>query len=158
MGVRSRASFIVHGGKKLPRRSSQNAQALVEMALILPILLVLIVGALEFGRLWSTKIILTNAAREGAYYMSMHSTNGTTCDSTCVANTKNAVIGDALDAGTTLSPGDISVSLLSDGTFSGAYKAVVTAQTTVGDLLILGLLGNADHTITIHSSVEMMIQ
>ena len=44
----------------------------MEMALIIPILLVLIIGALEFGRLFFTKIVITNAAREGAYYLSTH--------------------------------------------------------------------------------------
>jgi len=45
------------------------AQALVEFALVLPILLVLILGVMDFGRMFYTKMILTNAAREGANYL-----------------------------------------------------------------------------------------
>jgi len=48
---------------------SPPAQALVEFALLLPILLLLVMGARDFGRMFYTKMILTNAAREGANYL-----------------------------------------------------------------------------------------
>ena len=48
---------------------SPPAQALVEFALVLPILLLLILGVMDFGRMFYTKMILTNAAREGANYL-----------------------------------------------------------------------------------------
>lgn len=41
-----------------------DGQALVEFALIVPILLLLIVGLAEFARAWNTKQVLTDAARE----------------------------------------------------------------------------------------------
>jgi Flp pilus assembly protein TadG len=41
-----------------------GGQALVEFALIVPILLLLLVGLAEFSRAWSTKQVLTDAARE----------------------------------------------------------------------------------------------
>ena len=44
----------------------RKGQALVEFALVLPLLALLIMGILEFGRAWNTKQILTDAAREGA--------------------------------------------------------------------------------------------
>ncbi|WP_144123338.1 TadE/TadG family type IV pilus assembly protein [Catellatospora sichuanensis] len=40
--------------------------AAVEMALILPILLLLVFGIIDFGRMLNTQIKLTEAAREGA--------------------------------------------------------------------------------------------
>jgi Flp pilus assembly protein TadG len=39
---------------------------MVEFALILPILLMLVVGIIEFGRAYNTQIALQGAAREGA--------------------------------------------------------------------------------------------
>ena len=45
---------------------SQNGQTLVEAALILPIIMVLLLGVLEFGRILMIQHSLTNAAREGA--------------------------------------------------------------------------------------------
>jgi Flp pilus assembly protein TadG len=44
----------------------QRGQALIETALILPIVLLLSVSIFEFGRAFETWQVLTNAAREGA--------------------------------------------------------------------------------------------
>lgn len=43
-----------------------RGQAMVEMALILPIFLFFIFGIIEIGRAWSVKQVMTNAAREGS--------------------------------------------------------------------------------------------
>lgn len=39
---------------------------MVELALILPILLILFMGAVEFGRIFHAYLVITNASREGA--------------------------------------------------------------------------------------------
>jgi len=44
---------------------SDRGQAVIEFALILPLLLLLCFGITEFGRAWLTMNILTSAAREG---------------------------------------------------------------------------------------------
>ena len=44
----------------------EQGQALVEFALILPIILLLVVGMLEFARAWNLHQVMTDAAREGA--------------------------------------------------------------------------------------------
>lgn len=44
----------------------QRGQSLVELALVLPLLLVLLAGVLEFGRIFHDYLIITNASREGA--------------------------------------------------------------------------------------------
>lgn len=43
-----------------------GGQAMVEAALVLPILLLLVIGIVEFGRAWNANQVLTDAAREGA--------------------------------------------------------------------------------------------
>jgi hypothetical protein len=43
-----------------------RGQALVEFALVVPILLILIIGIIEFGRAWNISQVLGHAAREGA--------------------------------------------------------------------------------------------
>lgn len=48
--------------------SGQAGQALVETALIFPILLALLIGAAEFARVAYAAIEITNAARAGAQY------------------------------------------------------------------------------------------
>jgi Flp pilus assembly protein TadG len=46
-------------------RDDRGAAA-VEFALVLPLLLLILFGIIEFGRAWSVKQTLTDAAREGA--------------------------------------------------------------------------------------------
>ena len=50
------------------RDRKSRGQSLVEFALVLPLLAVIILGALDLGRAFFTYIIVTNAAREGARY------------------------------------------------------------------------------------------
>lgn len=52
--------------RALRRRCRDRGQALVELALILPILLLLVAGAIDLGRAFYTQVTITNAAREGA--------------------------------------------------------------------------------------------
>ncbi|MCL6634264.1 MAG: pilus assembly protein [Peptococcaceae bacterium] len=44
----------------------RRGQALVELALVLPLLLVLAIGTMEFGRIFHSYLVITNATREGA--------------------------------------------------------------------------------------------
>jgi Flp pilus assembly protein TadG len=46
--------------------ASQKGAALVEFAFVLPILLILVFGIIEFGFLLYNKAVITNASREGA--------------------------------------------------------------------------------------------
>ena len=47
---------------------TQKGQTLVEFVLILPVLLILLFGIIEFGLLLYNKQVITNASREGARY------------------------------------------------------------------------------------------
>jgi len=54
--------------KYILRRIKENqlGVAIIEFALIIPILLILVMGTIEFGYIFNGYIILTGAAREGA--------------------------------------------------------------------------------------------
>jgi Flp pilus assembly protein TadG len=67
-----------HGGQLMfgnvlrrPRRRDHRGQALVEFALVLPILLLLIFGLVDLGRAIYAQNALSEAAREGARYGSV---------------------------------------------------------------------------------------
>ena len=54
------------------RRRSDAGAAMVEFALVVPILLLLVVGIIQFGRVFSMQIQLSGAANDGARYLSVH--------------------------------------------------------------------------------------
>jgi Flp pilus assembly protein TadG len=62
--------------RRLPR--GERGAALVEFALVLPLLLVVIAGVVDFGFLFQRYEVVTNAAREGARLASLPSYNGQT--------------------------------------------------------------------------------
>jgi len=45
-----------------------DGQALVEFALVLPILVLILMGIIEFGRIFFAYLVITEMAREGARY------------------------------------------------------------------------------------------
>lgn len=80
---RTAAGRILRGGMRcLQLRCSRRGQALVETALLLPILMLLVMGSADLGRVFYYSIAVTNAAREaarqGTYYDPI--SNGNTYD------------------------------------------------------------------------------
>ena len=143
------------------KRKYNRGQSLLEMALLIPILLVLIIGAIEFGRLFFTKLVITNAAREGAYYLSTHRDDYDSGTDTA----PNTVIAAQTEAANSGIP-DITVDVTPKNCCTqGQYSVEVIVTTQVPNILILGFLGN-DFSITgtnhelysLSSSVEMMVQ
>jgi len=130
-----------------------RAQALVEFALLLPLLLVLILGAMDLGRVFYFKIILTNAAREGANYLSRNPADG----AAGYTNTWNAIRTEGESSGVTITSDEVDWA----GTNCCAvgFPVVITIDKDV-DLIFDGFLntmGIIDGPITISSSVTMVV-
>ena len=53
---------------KMRYERKEKGQSLVEMALILPVLLIILAGVLDLGRLYYAYVIITDAAAEGVAY------------------------------------------------------------------------------------------
>jgi Flp pilus assembly protein TadG len=49
---------------------SDGGQSMVEMAVMLPVLVIALLGIVDLARVFNTYIVITNAAREGAFYAS----------------------------------------------------------------------------------------
>ena len=77
--------------KKL--RRSEKGQAMVEMALVLPILILIIGGIVDFGWLFYNKLALNNAAREGARYAAIHYHLSTDWNAQAVQLMQNVYVG-----------------------------------------------------------------
>src|SRR5918999_1708537 len=68
----------MRGTRSRLERRSERGQALVEAALITPVVLLIMVGIFEVGRAYQTWQVLTNAAREGARAAVVPGANATT--------------------------------------------------------------------------------
>jgi Flp pilus assembly protein TadG len=79
----------------MQRSSQERGAAMIELALILPLLMILVFGVIEFGRAFNANISLTHAAREGAREYA-------------VTQDSSAGIAAATGAATSLNPGDMS--------------------------------------------------
>lgn len=92
-------------------RDHQRGQSLVELALVLPILLVLLAAALDLGRVFYATVSLNNAAREGA--LQAAETPGSYVEDGACNTTTNLVVCrvmlEAKGTMTTVNPTDIDV-------------------------------------------------
>lgn len=55
---------------------NNRGQSMVEFAIVLPILLLILLGIMEFGILFSNQLILESASREGTRYAVLGATDG----------------------------------------------------------------------------------
>ena len=83
-------------------KDSERGAAAVEFAILLPLLLMLVLGTIEFGRAYNTQITLTNAARDGVRVMAIN--NDPTGARTAVRNAASSVSSTIPDANITISP------------------------------------------------------
>ena len=60
-----------------PRRGGGDRGAVaVEFALVLPLLLLIVFGIIDFGRMWNMQIALTQSAREGVRVLALGGSSG----------------------------------------------------------------------------------
>jgi Flp pilus assembly protein TadG len=144
--------------KHLPRHSHSPAQALMEGALILPILLILILGAMDFGRLYYTKIVITNAAREGASYYATNQVCKTSCTySACSAGLKTVAVEAGASSGVTVVASEITLPGVCAA--SGSSSSVtVTKSVTLMFAGFLQAVGLVNSPLSLSSTVTMVVQ
>ena len=144
------------GTKRLirARKSDSPSQSLVEFALVLPILLLLILGVMDFGRMFYTQMVLTNAAREGANYLAYNPQDVN--NEPPYKITYEYIIEEANSSTVEVVEPDISIT----GCCTRGAPVEVTVTKTVdlifdGVLRFFGLLGGP---IELSSTVRMVVQ
>lgn len=95
--------------KKLFKR--EQGQSLVEFALVLPVLMLILLGIVEFGWMFNAKITLTSAAREAARVYAIHGNDPTLINKAVTDATKNLIIEGPL----TITPKALTTMPTSDG-------------------------------------------
>jgi Flp pilus assembly protein TadG len=136
--------------KKQHKPQLSRGQSLVEFALLAPILLLLILGAMDFARMFSTKVTLTNAAREGANYLTRHPEE----DPDKLNNTIAVIDSEAVD----ITGIQKFISCSNDCETGDTVTVTLIREVDLifgGFLQTFGLSGSA---IELSSTVEMMVQ
>jgi Flp pilus assembly protein TadG len=82
-------------------QNNERGAAAVEFAILLPLLLMLVLGTIEFGRAYNAQITLTNAARDGVRVMAIANDP---------AGAKTAARNAAASVSTTIANSDVTLS------------------------------------------------
>ena len=116
---------------------TNKGQALVEFALIIPMLLLLVFGVIEFGRIFGAGLTVNNSAREGARLGAIGAT-----DSAIITRvTNSAGILDSSLVAVTITPtessrvrgGDIQVNVSYPVTVVAPFISIITGDTVIVD-------------------------
>lgn len=93
------------GARREAGDRGESGQAIIEMVIVMPLLLLLVFGIVEFANAWRTYHVVTNSAREGARLAVLnHTTAG---DVTSAVESRLAAGG--------LDPSNATISLSCDG-------------------------------------------
>jgi Flp pilus assembly protein TadG len=118
---------------------SQNGQSLVEFALVLPLLVLLLFGIMDFGRIFHAYLTIDHAGREAARAASIGKDN-TTVKSTAV----NGATGLALTVGqvgvtpaTRTSGTDVTVTIIYPITFLTPVIGSIVGPITLEDTTVM---------------------
>jgi Flp pilus assembly protein TadG len=130
----------IHAWRSLP----EQGQAMVEMALVLPVLLLVVTGILTFGLAFNNYVVLTDATNIGGRALAI--SRGATTDPCATAS--SAVIA----AAPLLTPANLTFSFVLNGTsYSGTSCS--SGSTTAGAAANLVQGGNAVVNVTYPCSV-----
>lgn len=134
-------SYIIRKLKK------EDGQAVVELALILPILIMILCGIIDFGWIFTNQNIIDNASREGARYAIVHST-----DAAAIKTYTKAMV-----------PENISDSLAVTVTFSNPLtpnQGDVTVAVEGGVMALTPIVGvfSQGEIINLNSSCTMKVE
>ncbi len=105
---------------------------MVEMALVLPLFLMLVLGIIEFGRAMMIANLVTNAAREGARMAVLDGSTNTAVSSAVVTFLQSA-------AGRGISSADISVTITVVAAAGNPDPANNVANATSRDLITVNV-------------------
>lgn len=119
---------------------SEEGQAIVETALVLPFLLLLILGMIEFGWILNGQITITSAAREGAR--------------TAVVYESAPLAQNAVTSAVQQSAGASSLKNVTATTTFTESKAIVKVDAKITP--IIGLFVNKD--MDLHAKAEMRLE
>jgi Flp pilus assembly protein TadG len=138
------------------RHSRRRGQALTEFALVMPILLLLVLGIMEFGRAWFQSQVITDAARQGARTAAILHGNVSSGEARDSAET---IVRTAL-AAARIDPDEAAINIQGTGAASESATATVSLEFDFGVFAsLMQFLGESfnggNGTITLRSRAIM---
>lgn len=136
----------------LPYARPERGQSLVEFAMVVPLLLLVICGILEFGNILLTQIQLQNAVREGARYAALNGCTAT--DSGIQSKVRGYTNGLAISTSSSYNPSPCAqcatvAAGIPEVTVTGTYA--YNAITPVGSLFKY-FKGSFNNTVALSST------
>ena len=128
---------------------SERGQSLVEFALVLPILLMLVLGVLEFGWMLNAKVTVNSAAREGA--RTRAALGFSSVYNTAYDTAANNAISDALNTSNITLVVQPAYDIESDT--EGGNMVTVTISTKIDPLI--GIFINGTQTVDGYASMRL---
>lgn len=126
-------------------RKGEHGQALVEMALVLPLFFLLLFGVIEMGRVGYAYITVSNAAREGGRVATIGGT-----DTAINSSIKNAAVS--------LDPASLSITITPLQIQRQSGQAV-TVQVTYPVQLIIPIISNViPNPVVVSASIIMRLE
>lgn len=122
--------------------SSERGQSVIELAIVLPLLLFLITGVLDFGRVVHAYTVTVNAAREAALVGAVEQQNDSDIQS---------IVYDELARGGATNGANVTVSYHSDGSPSRSSITVRVQYHVPFTIRLMGLTG-----VTVNSQSTMV--
>ncbi len=121
---------------KAPKSHRSRGAAAVEFALVLPLLVLILFGTIEFGRAYNAKTTLTHAAREGVRVLALNTADPAATARAAAPSLDPGSIGVTTAGGVPCTPGQqvsvtltypvqYSIPLFGDGTWSLSETATM---------------------------------
>ena len=138
--------------KRRSKQTREPGQELVEFALVLPLLLIVLIGVFDLGRVFHANITIANASRAGTRYATSFGFDTTGGVITLkLADIKDAVEFEAANSGVTLDRNLITVNCPGGCAYGGTLEVNVTHNF---QFLFNAFLGSG---ITLSHTSEMLM-
>lgn len=127
----------------LRRIAADDGQAMLELALVLPVLLLVLLGIVDFGRVMSTNYVVQHAARDAVRYASI--------------GDDDTKIGQVVQTDTASIPSGVTWSVNPSGSrvSNDSVQVTVSAPTQIFDPILVAFLGQ---TYTSTATVTMRVE
>jgi len=106
-------------------RGNARGQAVAELAILLPVLVLIVLGCLDLGRVFSVWLTLSNATREGARYAASNPSKLTGGAPQVIAATLDDIAAQGVPTA------GVEVKVLAPSTVDGGQPVTVTARYSV---------------------------